>query len=185
MDTERTLPYRPCVGMMVINREGLIFIGRRTSGPEHVDAVRSWQMPQGGIDADEDPYRAALRELREETSISSVELLAQSQRWYTYDLPPELIGKAWNGRFRGQTQKWYALRFTGADQEIDILHPAGGHEPEFVQWRWARPHELLELVVPFKRRVYEQVLEEFAPVLKQVRAASEPPLSGPTAAPKD
>ena len=163
--TDSKLPYRPCVGTMVINREGLIFIGRRTSGPEYLDSVHTWQMPQGGIDTDEDPYRAALRELAEETNIRSVELLAQFPRWLTYDLPPNLVGRAWKGRFRGQTQKWYALRFTGQDQEIDVLHPSGGHEPEFVEWRWAEKHEVAALVVPFKRQVYETILREFAHVL--------------------
>ena len=160
--SELDLPYRPCVGTMVINGDGLIFIGRRTSGPEQLDAVAAWQMPQGGIDPGEDPDRAALRELCEETNISSVELLARSRGWFTYDLPAELIGRAWNGRFRGQTQKWYALRFTGQNEEIDIAHPAGGHEPEFVEWRWAKRAELVELVVPFKRKVYQEVLAEFA-----------------------
>jgi putative (di)nucleoside polyphosphate hydrolase len=162
IDPALTLPYRPCVGIMLINPAALIFIGRRTEGPEHIDALRAWQMPQGGIDEDEDPYRAALRELREETNISSIELLAASQRWLTYDLPEQLIGKAWNGRFRGQTQKWYALRFLGSDQEIDIVNPAGGHAAEFADWRWAKPDEVLDGVVPFKRPVYAQVLEEFA-----------------------
>jgi putative (di)nucleoside polyphosphate hydrolase len=155
------LPYRPCVGTMVLNADGLIFIGRRTSGPEQLDALHMWQMPQGGIDSGEDPYHAALRELREETNISSVALLAASRGWFSYDLPPALIGKAWNGRFRGQTQKWYALRFTGRDDEIDILHPAGGHEPEFVEWRWATKSAVAELVVPFKRQVYQAILAEF------------------------
>jgi putative (di)nucleoside polyphosphate hydrolase len=156
------LPYRPCVGTMVLNREGLVFVGRRTSGPEQLDLQHSWQMPQGGIDPGEDPLRAALRELREETNITSVTLIAESRDWLTYDLPPALIGKAWNGRFRGQRQKWYALRFSGSDAEIDIAHPAGGHAPEFVAWRWAALAELAELVVPFKRQVYEAIVAEFA-----------------------
>src|ERR1700730_12311432 len=151
------LPYRPCVGTMVINRAGLIFIGRRSSGPEHLDARHGWQMPQGGIDPGEDPFRAALRELREETNISSVELLAESRGLFSYDLPDELVGQGWNGRFRGQTQKWYALRFTGPDWEVDIAHPAGGHAPEFVEWRWAPIGGLTELVVPFKRQVYRAI----------------------------
>ena len=155
------LPYRPCVGTMVLNPHGLVFIGRRTGGPEQVDSIHAWQMPQGGLDPGEDPYPAALRELREETNISSVERLAEIPEWLSYDLPDELVPHAWGGRFRGQTQKWYALRFTGADPEIDIAHPAG-HDPEFVEWRWAPMHELPELIVPFKRKVYERIVREFA-----------------------
>jgi putative (di)nucleoside polyphosphate hydrolase len=119
-------------------------------------------MPQGGIDPGEDPWPAALRELREETNISSVERLGEVGEWLTYDIPRELIGRAWNGKYRGQTQKWYALRFTGGDREIDIAHPAGGHEPEFVEWRWEPLQNLPDLVVPFKRRIYERVVKEFA-----------------------
>jgi putative (di)nucleoside polyphosphate hydrolase len=162
MDDQR-LPYRPCVGTMVLNAEGLVFVGRRTSGPEQLDADlrHSWQMPQGGIDPGEEPLPAALRELREETNITSVRLLAESRDWLTYDLPPALIGKAWNGRFRGQRQKWYVLRFTGSDAEIDIDNPGGGHRPEFVAWRWAALAELPDLVVPFKRQVYAAIVAEF------------------------
>src|SRR3984893_12013343 len=114
------LPYRPCVGMMVLDRRGLVFIGRRNGGPEHVDDRHVWQMPQGGVDPGEDVYRAALRELREETSITSVELAAESSDWLFYDLPPEVVAQAWNGRYRGQRQKWFALRFTGDDSEIVV-----------------------------------------------------------------
>jgi putative (di)nucleoside polyphosphate hydrolase len=156
------LPYRPCAGVTVLNRAGLAFIGRRIVGPEHVDNRHVWQMPQGGIDPGEDPWPAALRELREETNISSVERLGEVAEWLTYDIPRELIGRAWNGKYRGQTQKWYALRFTGSDREIDIAHPAGGHEPEFVEWRWEPLQNLPDLVVPFKRRIYERVVKEFA-----------------------
>jgi putative (di)nucleoside polyphosphate hydrolase len=156
------LPYRPCAGMMVLNRDGLVFIGRRISGPEHIDATHAWQMPQGGIDDNEDPYQAALRELYEETNIHSVQKLGEIADWLTYDIPRDIVGRAWGGKYRGQKQKWYALRFTGGDSEIDIAHPAGGHEPEFVEWRWAAMEELPELVVPFKRGTYERVVKEFA-----------------------
>jgi putative (di)nucleoside polyphosphate hydrolase len=156
------LPYRPCVGMMLINHAGLVFIGRRTSGPEHTDDTHAWQMPQGGVDPGEDIYKAALRELYEETNVRSVSLLAEAKDWFYYDIPREIVGQAWGGKYRGQKQKWYALRFTGEETEIDIAHPAGGaHEPEFVEWRWEQMERLPELIVPFKRKVYEQVLAEF------------------------
>jgi putative (di)nucleoside polyphosphate hydrolase len=155
------LPYRPCVGIMLLNRDGLVFIGRRTEGPEHVDDTHAWQMPQGGVDADEDPWPAALRELYEETNITSVEKLGESGGWLAYDIPRDIVGQAWKGKYRGQTQKWYALRFTGEDSEIDVLHPAGGHKPEFAEWRWEKMERLPDLVIPFKRKIYEQVIAEF------------------------
>ena len=157
-----TLPYRPCVGVMVLNGEGRAFIGRRIDGPEHVDETHVWQMPQGGVDTGEDPWPAALRELYEETNIRSIEKLGEIADWLSYDLPPDLIGRAWSGRYRGQTQKWYALRFTGEESEIDIAHPAGGHKPEFVEWRWEPVANLPGLIIPFKRPVYERVVQEFA-----------------------
>ena len=162
------LPYRPCVGTMVINRDGLVFIGRRIDGPEHVDMTHDWQMPQGGIDPGEDPWPAALRELYEETNIRSVERSREIAEWLTYDIPRELVGQAWSGKYRGQKQKWYALRFTGDDSEIDIKHPGGGaHEPEFVEWRWERASRLPDLFVPFKRPVYERVVREFKKFVKR------------------
>jgi putative (di)nucleoside polyphosphate hydrolase len=156
------LPYRPCVGTMVLNSAGLVFIGRRSGGVEHTDLTHEWQMPQGGVDPGEDPWQAALRELYEETNIRSVEKLAEARDWQSYDLPPDVAAQAWGGRYRGQTQKWYALRFTGEDSEIDIAHPGGGHKPEFFQWRWEQPANLPDLIIPFKRKVYERVLAEFA-----------------------
>ena len=161
MPSLKSLPYRPCAGMAVFNRVGLVFIGRRTEGPEHIDAKHAWQMPQCGIDDDEDHYEAALRELYEETNIRSVRKLGEISKWLTYDLPRELAKKAWGGKYRGQKQKWYAFRFVGNESEIDIAHPAGGHKPEFVDWRWAEMRELPDLVVGFKRKTYERVVKEF------------------------
>jgi putative (di)nucleoside polyphosphate hydrolase len=156
------LPYRPCVGVMVLDRAGRAFIGRRIGGPEHVDETHVWQMPQGGVDEGEEAWPAALRELHEETNIRSVEKLGEIAEWLSYDLPREIIGKAWRGRYRGQTQKWYALRFTGDESQIDIVHPAGGHEPEFVEWRWEPIANLPGLIIPFKRAVYQRVVDEFS-----------------------
>lgn len=158
-----TLPYRPCVGVMLLNAHGLVWIGRRADAPNEAEGPGSWwQMPQGGIDAGEDPAAAALRELKEETGVSSARIIGESRGWHQYDLPPSLIGKAWGGRYRGQTQKWFAVRFTGADSEIDIAPP--GHPIEFDQWRWAPIDEVGALIVPFKRAVYAAVLAELAPL---------------------
>jgi putative (di)nucleoside polyphosphate hydrolase len=156
------LPYRPCVGVLVLNGAGLVFIGRRIEGPEHVDATHAWQMPQGGIDQGEEPWLAALRELHEETNIRSVERLGEIADWLQYDIPREIVGQAWKGKYRGQTQKWFAMRFTGDDSEIDLAHPAGALEPEFSAWRWEPMQNIPSLVVPFKRAVYERVVREFA-----------------------
>jgi putative (di)nucleoside polyphosphate hydrolase len=154
--------YRRCVGVMLINRDGLVFIGdrRKDATPEHVGGGYSWQMPQGGLDRDENPYHAALRELAEETSVTSTRLLAEAPDWYTYDLPDDIAGRSWRGRYHGQTQKWFALAFTGDDSEIDVLSP-NGHKPEFSDWRWERMERLPELIIPFKRPVYEKVVAAF------------------------
>ncbi len=138
-----------------------MFIGRRSGGPEHIDDTHVWQMPQGGIDNGEDPWPAALRELYEETNIRSVEKLGEIEEWLAYDIPPKIASQAWKGRYRGQRQKWYALRFTGDEREIDITCP-GGHEPEFIEWRWEPMKNLPDLIIPFKRPVYERVVREFA-----------------------
>lgn len=149
-----SLPYRKCVGAMVFNKVSLVFVGRRI-----VEEVgEAWQMPQGGIDDGEDLRGAVLRELEEETGIKSVRILAEAGEWYKYDLPREAIGVALKGKYRGQTQKWFALRFLGADSEIDLK--AHGH-PEFDAWRWVEIDEVVRLIVPFKRGVYEQVVRQF------------------------
>ncbi|MET3355601.1 RNA pyrophosphohydrolase [Xanthobacter autotrophicus] len=158
------LPYRPCVGLCVFNAAGKVFLGRRIGGPEHVDSTHSWQLPQGGIDKGEAPFEAALRELYEETSMRSVTKLAEVEDWLSYDLPGRIAGEAWKGKYRGQTQKWFALRFTGLDAEIEIARPGGGHhKPEFMDWRWESLDRVAELVVPFKRKVYEEVVKTFRP----------------------
>jgi putative (di)nucleoside polyphosphate hydrolase len=156
------LPYRPCVGLMVLNQDGRVFVGRRIEGPEHVARDHAWQMPQGGVDPGEEPWPAALRELREETNIRSVERLGEIADWLIYDIPREIVGLAWKGKYRGQTQKWFAVRFTGKESEIDVEHPDGAHEAEFAAWRWEPMQNVPDLVVPFKRAVYERVVKEFA-----------------------
>ncbi|HTK13036.1 MAG TPA: RNA pyrophosphohydrolase [Xanthobacteraceae bacterium] len=161
------LPYRACAGLAVFNSKGEVFIGRRKEGLEHIDETHVWQMPQGGIDPDEDPYQAALRELYEETNIRAVEKLGEIGDWLTYDIPKAIAGHAWKGRYRGQTQKWFALRFTGKESEIDIHTPAGGaHKPEFSAWRWEPAANVPGLVIPFKRAIYERVVAEFSPYAK-------------------
>lgn len=150
------LPYRPCVGVMLVNAEGRVFVGKRIDSKEG-DA---WQMPQGGIDDGEELHPAGMRELAEETGVSPelVSVIAQTREELFYDLPDHLVGKLWKGRYRGQRQHWLLLRFNGSDEDIRL----DAHDPaEFSDWRWVEPHELPELIVPFKRRVYRQVLEAF------------------------
>jgi len=156
------LPYRPCVGLAVFNAAGQVFVGCRVGGPEHVDAEHCWQMPQGGIDEGEDPYEAALRELYEETNIRSIKRLGETDGWLKYDIPRDIAGQAWKGKYRGQKQKWFALRFTGNEDEIDIATPGGGgHKPEFMQWKWESLERTPALIVPFKRPVYDAVVAAF------------------------
>lgn len=160
------LGYRPCVGIMVINADGLVWAGRRADAPGDAEGRGSWwQMPQGGIDKNEEPAKAALRELEEETAIRSASILGETPGWLRYDLPDHLVGKAWNGKYRGQEQKWYAVRFLGPDTEINIdPGPGKAHSREFDTWRWVPLPELIDLVVPFKRDVYREVIAAFAPL---------------------
>jgi len=152
------LPYRPCAGVMLVDREGRVFVGQRLDS-----TLEAWQMPQGGIDPGEDPLDTAVRELGEETGIAPehVALIHAADGWFTYDLPPELVGKAWKGKWRGQTQRWFLFRFLGQDADVNI---ATAH-PEFRAWRWIDPDDLPRLIVPFKRDLYEAVLAAFRPHL--------------------
>jgi len=147
------LPYRPCVGLMVLNHEGKIFVGKRID-----QTIESWQMPQGGIDPGEEPRETALRELEEEIGTTKVEFLREHPDWLIYDLPPQLVGVAWEGRYRGQTLKWFAVRFVGTDADINLKTP---HQ-EFSDWKWADIGELLRLIVPFKRETYAKVIAAFS-----------------------
>jgi putative (di)nucleoside polyphosphate hydrolase len=146
------LPYRPCVGVMLINREGLVFVGRRID-----QTVEGWQMPQGGIDAGETPAQAGLRELEEEAGTSKAEVLREMDEWLAYDLPQHLLGVALHGRYRGQRQKWIAMRFLGEDSDINIRTA----EPEFAAWKWLAMEALPRLIVPFKRDTYAKVIAAF------------------------
>ena len=145
-------PYRAGVGIMLLNRQAQVLVGRRIDMPSD-----AWQMPQGGIDGNETPEAAAWREMREETGTDKAALLAESRDWYFYDLPPDLADQIWHGRFRGQRQKWFAFRFLGEDSDIDITT----HRPEFSDWKWAPMSELPSLIVPFKRRLYADLVSEF------------------------
>lgn len=149
------LPYRPGVGIMLLNPAGEVFVAKRLDNPADY-----WQMPQGGIDEGEDPRAAAFRELEEETSIRDADILAETDEWLCYDLPDHLVGRMWSGRYCGQKQRWYAMRFTGRDDDIDIETT----HPEFSDWRWARRGSLPSLIVPFKRQLYRDVLAAFADI---------------------
>ena len=153
MVDRESLPYRPCVGVMLIDDAGRAFAAERSDTPG------AWQMPQGGIDPGESPRDAALRELEEEIGTARAEIVAETDGWLTYDLPEHLLGKVWKGKYRGQKQKWFLMRFTGSDADIDIAT----EHPEFSRWQWVDPERLPELIVPFKRPVYDQVVAAFRP----------------------
>ena len=160
-----SMPYRDCVGVAVFNSAGRVFIGRRKPEDDPEDSTEfgsPWQMPQGGIDKGEEPVAAARRELFEETSIRSVELIAEAPEWIHYDLPDEALGIALKGKYRGQRQRWFAWRFTGDESEINVAQPGDGSVPaEFDRWRWERLEALPDLIVPFKKQAYLEVVGAF------------------------
>jgi putative (di)nucleoside polyphosphate hydrolase len=163
MLSEADLPfYRPAVGIMLVNPADLAFVGRRIDMPA---GLAAWQMPQGGIDPGETPRDAAFRELKEEVGTDQAEILAETQGWLHYDLPADIVPRPWSGRWRGQRQKWFLMRFTGSDVDIDL---ATGH-PEFDAWEWVEPERLPELIVPFKRQLYCDLLAEFRAHLPSLR----------------
>ena len=155
------LAYRPCVGMMLVNTEGQVFVADRSDMEEP-----AWQMPQGGIDEGETAESAAWRELAEEVGTDKADIVAESKGWLTYDFPADQIKNAWKGRYRGQRQKWFLFKFTGADDDIDL----DAHNREFDKWKWVEPKTLPDLIVPFKRALYEDVLTEFSEPLSQLNS---------------
>ena len=158
------LPYRPCAGIMLVNKDGMVFVGSRVDMPSD-----AWQMPQGGIDDGEEPIDAALRELYEETGVPAdkARIVGQSANWIPYDLPVDIIPRLWGGRYRGQTQMWFLIEFLGTDADIDL----GVHHREFGAWRWATPEQLPDLIVKFKSDLYARILDEFRPLLTELRQA--------------
>jgi putative (di)nucleoside polyphosphate hydrolase len=167
------LPYRDCAGVALFNRQGKVLIGRRRMGDDPEESAlhgAPWQMPQGGIDKGEAPLDAARRELFEETSVSSIDLVAEAPDWVLYDLPDDMLGSALKGKYRGQRQRWFAFLFTGDEREIDVLAPGGGKfHAEFDDWRWEELERLPELIVAFKRDAYAAVVAAFADIPERVR----------------
>ena len=153
------LPYRPCAGIMLFNQQAEVFVGSRLDGEISANEDDYWQMPQGGIDPGEDPLAAAWRELEEETGTRKARLLAESQDWHTYDLPDHLIGKIWDGKYCGQRQKWFAMAFEGADSDINL----DTENPEFKAWKWVPLAQIPDLIVPFKKGLYQGLVREFTP----------------------
>ncbi|BAE49105.1 RNA pyrophosphohydrolase [Paramagnetospirillum magneticum] len=150
-------PYRPGIGLVLLNAQGLAFVAQRIDTPGN-----AWQFPQGGIDEGEDPRDTALREMEEEIGTNKAEIIAESADWISYDLPPAIADKSWKGRFRGQTQKWFCARFTGTDGDINLET----EHPEFESWRWMALDEVPALIIPFKRVLYDKVVAEFLPLAR-------------------
>lgn len=163
LKTHSQLPYRPCVGIALFNAQGLVWVGHRIPKWEKDSNLNLWQMPQGGIDEGESPKQAALRELEEETGTRNAEILAECPEWLAYDLPIEALGIGLKGKYRGQKQRWFAMRFLGDDSEINIDTPFGG-KPEFDDWEWVELEEAVRRIVAFKRPIYEEVARVFAGV---------------------
>ncbi|TAK98673.1 MAG: RNA pyrophosphohydrolase [Rhodospirillaceae bacterium] len=156
--TPQSLPYRRGVGIVLVNDRGKVFVGERAGAPG------AWQMPQGGIDKGETPRRAAFREMLEEIGTEKAKIVAVTKRWLRYELPKELLGTAWRGKYRGQEQKWFLMRFTGVDRDINVAT----EHPEFVAWKWLTFARLPRVIVPFKRELYKQVVTEFAPLVEMM-----------------
>lgn len=152
-----TLPYRPCVGVMLLNRQGKVFVAKRID-----TMVEAWQMPQGGIDSGEEPENAVYREMMEEIGTRNAEIIHEMDPWLTYDLPEHLIGKVWKGKYRGQKMKWYLMRYLGQDSDIDL----NTHHPEFSEWQWIDMDNLVHSIVDFKRPLYAQLVDHFGPLAK-------------------